>query len=76
VADYTAEIPVTFGGGSPPAVVVYYYKRARDSHVSAPDPPDSYVYWVAQDDPEGAYPSSPPYGGPLVDEVVLLVYDD
>jgi len=68
MADYTAEHLIEFGGGA----TITYSKMARDSNATAPAPPGSYVYWQTTD-PSGAYPSPPPYGGPLVEEAVISV---
>lgn len=50
-------------------VTTYYKKRARDSGSVSP----AYVTWVVTD-PTTSYPSSPPNGGPLVDETVLSTW--
>jgi hypothetical protein len=50
-------------------IVTYYRKRARDSGA----PGTTYVFWVTTD-PDGPYGGVPPHGGPLVDTVILEVY--
>jgi len=58
--------------GSAASAPVRYKKRARDSNGAAPPVPASFVYWNALAAAE-PYPSPPPFGGPLVEEVVLAV---
>lgn len=53
------------GGGA----TLYYRKRARDSSCGTV----TYVYWVATD-PTDPYPGALPCGGPLVDEVIVEVF--
>lgn len=51
-------------------ITTYYKKRARDSGSVSP----VYVEWVTTDI-TASYPSTPPNGGPLVDEVVLSIWE-
>lgn len=56
---------VSLGGGA----TTYYRKRARDSSCG----PVTYVYWTVTD-PSDPYPGLMPCGGPLVDEVIVEVF--
>ena len=60
--------------GAESGATLVYKKRARDSNGAAPPPPASYVYWNASN-PGDAYPSPPPFGGPLVEETVLEIVE-
>jgi hypothetical protein len=48
-----------------------YQKRARD--LSGPGPLPAYVFWMT-DDPSAVYPNAPPFGGPLVEETIIKVF--
>lgn len=58
-----ASIGTSGGGGS--GITTYYKKRSRDS--GSPTP--AFVTWVTTISAQ-PYPFSPPFGGPLVDEVI------
>jgi hypothetical protein len=58
---------VAGSGGS--GITTYFKKRARDSGSSTP----YYVTWVTSTVTQ-AYPSTPPYGGPLVDITLVDIW--
>lgn len=53
-----------------PSLTHYYKKRARDAGAFG----TVYVTWVTTD-PFSAYPDPPPFGGPLVEQVVVETWD-
>jgi hypothetical protein len=60
-------IGVPSAGGS--GLTTYYKKRARDSGA----PATTYVTWVTTLSTQ-PYPFSPPFGGPLVEEILAEVW--
>lgn len=60
-------IGVPSAGGS--GLTTYYKKRARDSGA----PTTTYVTWVTTLSTQ-PYPFSPPFGGPLVEEILAEVW--
>lgn len=69
-----SQLPFTTIGvpdGVSASVTTYYNKRWRDS--GAPPPNPVYVTHVTSDLGQ-TYPLSPPFGGPLVDETVLEIW--